>query len=363
MNVLANLQANPARPSPNGATTGKAGGAGDEAAFSRLLERQRTQAREPHKDEAARPTEEAGHEDKGEDKTVVEPQATDAQATPAAPWLNPVAQTRPLPLEDAAAGSVASDVADGAVALPDLAAAGDGEAAMIGRDTAARTGRGPLALGNDLQAGREPRADLLPQADTPVADASAALAAGMLAPARARDAQGSRTEPGAIGAFAPGAAAPRADDAAAVASVTLPAPVDAPEFPHLLGVQVSLLARHGVQRAELHLNPADMGPVSVQIAIDGTHARVQFGADAAATRQAIEGGLPELAAALRDAGLTLTGGGVSEHAQGQAGDQADAGHARSQASGAPAADVGAAEAATARHVVVRVPQGAVDVYA
>src|SRR6185436_20526917 len=77
------------------------------------------------------------------------------------------------------------------------------------------------------------------------------------------------------------------------------------------------LAGNGVQRAELHLNPAEMGPVSVQIVVDGAHARVDFGADLAASRQAIENGLPELASALRDAGLTLTGGGVSQHARGQ----------------------------------------------
>ena len=44
-----------------------------------------------------------------------------------------------------------------------------------------------------------------------------------------------------------------------------------------------------------HLNPTEMGPVSVQIVVDGTQARIDFGADALATRQAIEAGLPELA--------------------------------------------------------------------
>jgi len=38
----------------------------------------------------------------------------------------------------------------------------------------------------------------------------------------------------------------------------------------------SLFARDGVQTARLHLNPADMGPVAVQIAVDGVNARVDF---------------------------------------------------------------------------------------
>jgi flagellar hook-length control protein FliK len=98
-------------------------------------------------------------------------------------------------------------------------------------------------------------------------------------------------------------------------SLSLATPVNAPEFREALGVQVSLLARDGVQTAELHLNPADMGPVSVQIIMEGSQARVDFGADVAATRAAIEAGMPELASAMRDAGFTLAGGGVSQHAK------------------------------------------------
>ena len=100
-------------------------------------------------------------------------------------------------------------------------------------------------------------------------------------------------------------------------TANVPAPVDSPEFAPALAMQVSLLASDGVQKAELHLNPAEMGPVSVQISLDGTQAHVSFGADLAATRQAIEAGLPDLAGALREAGFTLAGGGVSEHASGQ----------------------------------------------
>ena len=100
----------------------------------------------------------------------------------------------------------------------------------------------------------------------------------------------------------------------ASAPLSLPTPIDSPDFAASFGLQVSLLAQDGVQQAELHLNPADMGPVSIHIALDGKEARIDFGADLAATRQAIEHGLPELAGALRDAGFTLAGGGVSQHA-------------------------------------------------
>ena len=99
--------------------------------------------------------------------------------------------------------------------------------------------------------------------------------------------------------------------------VALPVPVGSAHFREALNVQVSVLARDGVHHAELHLNPADMGPLSVQITLDGQQAQVHFGSDSALTRQIVETGLPSLAAALRDAGLTLSGGGVSQHAHGQ----------------------------------------------
>ncbi|MBP6776079.1 MAG: flagellar hook-length control protein FliK, partial [Piscinibacter sp.] len=102
----------------------------------------------------------------------------------------------------------------------------------------------------------------------------------------------------------------------AVPSVALPAPVASPEFGELLGAQVSLFARDGLQQAELRLNPAEMGPIGVQIEIAGNEARINFNAGQATTRDAIERALPELAAALRGEGLTLAGGGVFDRPPG-----------------------------------------------
>jgi flagellar hook-length control protein FliK len=120
---------------------------------------------------------------------------------------------------------------------------------------------------------------------------------------------------GTVGAFAgaPHAAPPAA--AAAPPSVTIGAPFGTPAFAPALAASVSLLARDGVQEARLQLHPAELGPIAVQIALDGVQARVDFTAEVAATRHAIEAGLPELASALREAGLTLAGGGVFQQAR------------------------------------------------
>lgn len=145
----------------------------------------------------------------------------------------------------------------------------------------------------------------------------------------------------------------------AATSANLPAPVQSPEFRELLGQQISLWAKDGVQAAELHLNPAEMGPVSVQITLDGTQARVDFGADSAQTRQFIEAGLPELASALQDAGFTLSGGGVSQHARGRE-DQPEMNGAGSRRTDADASIDSMPPVTTSAR---RVALGGVDVYA
>ena len=170
-----------------------------------------------------------------------------------------------------------------------------------------------------------PSADKAAANEAPVA-AEAATNGGLFAPALTAQAVDTRPPQAAAARSADAGAAigtsfvpnpePGARTAPAVA-VALATPVIAPEFAQELGLRMSVLAQGGVQHAELHLNPADMGPVSVQIVLDGNRAQVEFGADVAATRAAIEAGLPALASALQDAGFTLTGGGVSQHSRGR----------------------------------------------
>jgi flagellar hook-length control protein FliK len=158
---------------------------------------------------------------------------------------------------------------------------------------------------------------------------------------------------------------PGTDGAAATSPSTalaLATPIDAPDFSASLAVRVSLLVHDGVQQAELHLNPAETGPVSIHISVDGTAARVDFGADLAATRAAIERGLPELASALRDAGFTLAGGGVSQHAGSRAsGDDDRAGSTGHREENATS--VSTAIAAESRRAVRAIASGRVDLYA
>ncbi|MEO8154823.1 MAG: flagellar hook-length control protein FliK [Rhizobacter sp.] len=214
-----------------------------------------------------------------------------------------------------------------------------------------------------LHAARESREKPAAVATDVATDAPSSAAAWQAAVERVstQAEAGLRHDTPSVAALAAAAHAPQAapsTEATAPVAIAMPTPATAPEFAHSLGVQVSVLARDGVQHAELHLNPIDMGPISVQIALDGTQAQVNFGADSAATRQIIEGGLPELAAALRDAGFTLSGGGVHSQAQGRGeGGAASGGDGSGQKSSSTENEI------TTRRMTARVSAGGVDLYA
>lgn len=166
----------------------------------------------------------------------------------------------------------------------------------------------------------------------------------------------------------PALAAPTAQ--AAASALTPPTPlfearvaaaVDSPAFAPALASQITWLVREGLQQARFSLNPQEMGPLAVTIVLDGTQARVDFSADMAGTRAAIEASLPTLAAALHDNGLTLAGGGVFDR-QSRAGGQADHGHRAPSQNGAAAPaplPAGEPDAATP----LRAARGLVDLVA
>jgi flagellar hook-length control protein FliK len=96
---------------------------------------------------------------------------------------------------------------------------------------------------------------------------------------------------------------------------SIPVPLDSPDFSQKLADQVRMwvgqASLNGPMTAELHLNPAEMGPINVKISLEGSAAQVDFAAAALETRQAIEASLSMLSSALDDVGLSLAGGGVS----------------------------------------------------
>jgi flagellar hook-length control protein FliK len=156
---------------------------------------------------------------------------------------------------------------------------------------------------------------------------------------------------------------------AAPAEAAAPAPVHqaqvsaavgTPEFAPGLSAEVTVMLRDGLQEARLQLNPAEMGPITVQIRIEGDNARINLSAEQAPTRDALEQALPTLAGTLRDNGLTLTGGGVFEQPRPPRDDSpppsaSNANGGREAASAAPTGVIGGARQLA--------PRGVVDLYA
>ncbi|MBS0442082.1 MAG: flagellar hook-length control protein FliK [Proteobacteria bacterium] len=302
------------------ASEGTAPAHGDEARQAKTRQGARNLARSPQA--------EARREAADVDKAAREPGKADTAEAPTeatgpalaqwlAQWHRPPAETATADTGEAkkltpeAGGVEASEQPKARPALapapapaPDAAAPADGRAShgQPGARGAEKAGRERMpAIESAAHAQREEASAAATHTREPSTPAAAST--GFSLPAGFEPVQT---------AAAPATPTPTAADAGVV-SLPLPVPLESPEFAAAFGVEISLLAKDGVQQAELHLNPAEMGPVSVQIALDGERAHIDFGAQAAATRAAIEASLPELAAALRDAGLTLAGGGVTQH--------------------------------------------------
>jgi flagellar hook-length control protein FliK len=154
---------------------------------------------------------------------------------------------------------------------------------------------GDTGAANAATGTKDSLAAFLPQDDASIA-AAAAATAGSGSPLA-----------GLAGGSADEAAAP-----AGPAQATLDMPPTSPAFAPALGRQIEVWMKDGIQHAEVQLNPLDLGPIRVRIAIEGDTTRVQMAADVAATRDALQQAMPQLADALGQVGLSLGGSGVSD---------------------------------------------------
>lgn len=113
--------------------------------------------------------------------------------------------------------------------------------------------------------------------------------------------------------------------------------------------RVTLLVGQRVQFAEIALNPAELGPISVTVDVRGQEASLVFGASQSATRHAIEEALPRLREMFQSHGLHL----VDAHVGAQLGhhgrrDNTSAGSARNtrEAHTVPVGEVATSSTAT-----------------
>jgi len=149
------------------------------------------------------------------------------------------------------------------------------------------------------------------------------------------------------------------------AQFTLQAPVASAPWQQQLGQQMVGLAQRGDQHMELHLNPRELGPLSVSLKLDDQGAQAHFFSSHSTVRGAVEQAIPQLREALAEQGIALGEAMVGEHRQGFAG---NGDGQPGQRGAAPAGDGLAGEpAATEESVpvsrIIGGDTGGVDLYA
>ena len=149
---------------------------------------------------------------------------------------------------------------------------------------------------------------------------------------------------------------PEASDRTSVLSprFELPEPVRTQQWNQSLGNRIVWMANGHVQRAELHLNPPELGSLEVRVAVNQDETRVFFTAQHAAAREAVDAALPRLREMMGTAGLNLvqvdvSQQGLAKHGQASGSEEAVADLAEAISSDADAADTPVLTTASRRH--------------
>lgn len=181
-----------------------------------------------------------------------------------------------------------------------------------------------------------------------------------------------KTDPASSRIAAPGSALSfdRADLLSALRdSVTQPASLNPPPsapldprsagFGVTLGQQMVWLAEQKVGRAEIRLDPEELGPLEVSLELDGDEIRAEFGSRSAEVRSLLESQVPRLREMLAEHGFSLADAQIGQERHAQQQSFTDSGGA----GGLSDAGVDANEASPPATTAVRVRQGLVDDYA
>lgn len=115
-------------------------------------------------------------------------------------------------------------------------------------------------------------------------------------------------------------------------SFSIGTPVGEPGFGQDLARGMVYLARSGSQSAQLTLDPAHLGPVRVEVQMNGQQASLIISASQEATRTAMHESLPQLHALFEQSGLRLTGAQIGDGSQANSGGQSGHRPDRSSAS-------------------------------
>ncbi|HYQ39811.1 MAG TPA: flagellar hook-length control protein FliK [Pseudomonas sp.] len=156
--------------------------------------------------------------------------------------------------------------------------------------------------------------------------------------------------------------APPSTTAGSMQPIVLGAPVGSSEWQQGLGQQLVGLYHRGDKQIDLHLHPADLGPLSISLKLADSGAQAQFISAHPQVRAAVEQALPELRAALASQGINLGEASVGGQQQPDREAQANQGGSPRGMVVEAAGDAGS-EAGDALSIPLRVGRGQVDLYA
>ncbi len=210
------------------------------------------------------------------------------------------------PIEDAPAPSTAalSAAATGLVLSNDPAFAGAADSPAFAPDAGDLPGAGPKGPGMQAQNSAPAALSAVHSVAAAAQTRAGAQPVSMLADAGAADkrtADGAGSSPfpdipgdAAAGAVQLGVNAPNSADAAAVPTFNVAARVDTPEFGQGITDRVTWMVDTNLNGAKLQVNPPQLGPIEVRIAVQGGHAQVWLTSHSAVTRDALESSSPKL---------------------------------------------------------------------
>jgi flagellar hook-length control protein FliK len=99
---------------------------------------------------------------------------------------------------------------------------------------------------------------------------------------------------GTAGAAQLATAASNGTDATAAPTLRVSAEIGTPEFAQDVTDHVSWMVGNSLNNAKLEVNPAQLGPIEVRIAVQGNQAQISLTAHSALTRDALEASSPKL---------------------------------------------------------------------
>ncbi len=150
-----------------------------------------------------------------------------------------------------------------------------------------------------------------------------------------------------------------ADATTAPPALKVAAGVETPEFGHGLADRVSWMVDNNLNGAKLQVNPPQLGPIEVRIAVQGSHAQVWLASHSAVTRDALESSSSKLREMLGAQGFGQVSVDISQRSYQDRSAYSQPYEAMPSASRSPSA---AAVQSTASSLA-RISSGAVDAYA